>query len=155
MALKKKVAAPKKAAASVKKTVPKKSRTSQSAVISYQRIVIFSAIALAVVATVLITHKSTVSQSVAGLSVTRGLYAQATVELPVVDGAVSYNIYYKKASDNTYDHAVRDIPVGVTSYTISYLVKGTDYDHRIVAVDANGSEFWFSPTRPLLGIEGM
>lgn len=153
--MKKKISSAKKASASVKKTLPKKSRSSHGAVVTYQRIVIFSAcVVLAVVATVLF-NKPTVTQSVAGISVAKGLFSQATIELPEVDGAVTYNIYYKKASANSYDHAVRNIPVGTASYTISYLTKGDDYDHKIVAVDAAGSEFWFSPTRPIVGIEGM
>jgi hypothetical protein len=155
MALKKKVPVAKKAAVSVKKTLPKKSRVSQSPVVSYQRIVIFTAcIMLAVVATVLF-NKPAVAQSVAGMSVARGLFAQATVDLPEIDGAIAFNIYYKEASENAYDHAVRNIPVGTSSYTISYLTKGTEYDHKIVAIDASGEEFWFSPTRPIVGVEGM
>lgn len=89
------------------------------------------------------------------MSIAKGLYAQVTVDLPEVEGAVSYNIYYKKASENHYDHAVRNIPLNTKSYTISYLVKGADYDHKIVAVDASGKEFWFSPSRPLVNIEAM
>ena len=154
--MKKKVSASRKSP-SVKRTAPRKARTSEEPTVMFQRIVIISAcVVIAVVSGVLVnTHKPQVSQSVAGLSIARGLFSQATVDVPQVDGAVSFNIYYKKTSENTYSNAVRNIPAGTTSYTISYLKKGTDYDHKIVAVDASGKEFWFSPSRPILDIESM
>lgn len=153
--MKKKVATSKRPVTSVKRSVPKKSRASQSSVVSYQRIIIFSAcVVLAVVATVLF-NKPAVTQSVAGVSVAKGLFAQATVALPDVDGAISYNIYYKKSSDAIYEHAVRNIPVTEDSYTISYLTRGAAYDYKIVAVNTEGEEFWFTPTRQLTTIEPM
>lgn len=152
--MKKKVA-PKKSSRSVKRSAPQKSLSSQSSVVSYQRIIIFSACVVLAVVGVVLFNKPAVTQSVAGVSVARGLFSQAAVDLPEVDGAVSFNIYYKKTSDNSYDHAVRNIPGGTESYNISHLTRGKQYDHKIVAVDAKGEEFWFSPTRPLLDIQPM
>jgi fibronectin type 3 domain-containing protein len=153
--MKKKVSAPKRSASSVKKTAPKKSRASQGSVVTYQRIVIFSAcIVLAVVGGVFM-NKPAVTQSVAGVSIAKGLFSQATVELPKINGAVAYNIYYKKTDDNTYTNAVRKIPTSATSYTISYLTRGGKYDYKISAVDASGKEIWFSPTQPLKNIKPM
>lgn len=154
--MKKKVVAKKAAPKTVKKTAPRKSRSVQEPML-IQRIVIISAcMVLAITAGLFVnTHKPQVSQSVAGMSIAKGLFSQATIDIPEVDGAVVYNIYYKKASDNTYTNAVRSIPANTKSYTISYLKKGTAYDHRIVAVDDSGTEFWFSPSRPILNIQPM
>ncbi len=138
-----------------KAAVPKNARAQQNATVSIQRIVIISACVVIALVGVLLSNKRTVNQSVAGMSIARGIYAQATVVIPEVSGAVSFNIYYKKRSDNSFDNAVRAIPVTAKSYTISYLKRGTSYNYKIVAVDAKGSEFWFSPTRPLLGIKSM
>src|SRR5947208_892908 len=112
--MKKKTTVSRKASSSIKRTAPRRNRSSEEPAVIVQRIVIISAcVVIAVVAGVLVnTHKSTVSQSVAGLSIARGLFAQATIDIPEIDGAVSFNIYYKKASDNSYDNAVRNIPAG-------------------------------------------
>ena len=100
-------------------------------------------------------HKQEVTQSVAGISIARGLFAQATVLIPQQDNAFSYNVYYKKRSSQEFDNAVRGIAPGVTSYTISYLKKGADYHYKISAVDASGKEFWFSEVKDLDNIEPM
>jgi hypothetical protein len=155
--MKKKIISSKKSADSLKRSTPKKSRSSQDSSVFVQRIVIItSCLVIAVVAGLFTnTHKPAISQSVAGLSIAKGLFSQATIDMPEVDGAVSFNIYYKKASENVYNNAVRNISPDVKAYTISYLKSGTDYDHRIVAVDAKGKEFWFSPSRPILEIQPM
>src|SRR5258708_7940425 len=112
--MKKKAVAPKKSASRVK-------QASQEPVILVQRIVVISTcFVLAVVAGLVVNfNKPAVTQSVAGMSVARGLFSQATIDIPQIDGAVSFNIYYKKAKDNTYDNAVRNIPAGTATYTIS------------------------------------
>jgi hypothetical protein len=154
--MRKKVTTAKKSAASVKKTAPRRDRSAQEPMLIQRIVVITTCVVLAVVVALVVNvNKPAVGQSVAGLSIANGLFAQATIDIPQIDGAVSFNIYYKKASDNEYSNAVRNIPAGTQSYTISYLKKGTDYDHKIVAVDASGKEFWFSPSRPILEIQPM
>lgn len=154
--MKKKVSPSKTKSAGVKKTTPKTRKTSspQISTISYQRIVIFSAIVLAVVAVVGF-NKPAVTQSVAGVSVAKGLFAEATIPLPEVDGAVSYNIYYKQKSDKNYDNAVRNVPVTAAVYTISHLNKGAAYEYKVSAVDSEGSEFWWSPIISVTNIKPM
>lgn len=94
-------------------------------------------------------------QSVAGIQITNGLFAQTTVTLPQVDGVVSYNVYYKEKNESTYKNAVRDIPSYVSEYKISYLTKGSEYVYKVAAVDAMGAEFWFSAEKPLENLEPM
>lgn len=81
-------------------------------------------------------------QSVAGINITKGLFAQATITLPQVENAVSFNLYYKKENESEYINSVRDIPVNVSTYTVSYLTKGAKYIYKVAAVDASGGEFW-------------
>lgn len=140
----------------VQKPVSRRKTPSQEPILIQRIVVITTCIVLAVVTAVVVNvNKPAVGRSVAGLSIAKGLFSQATIDLPQVDGAVSFNIYYKKASEDHYTNAVRNIPAGTPAYTISYLKRGDDYDHKIVAVDANGKEFWFSPTRPILEIQPM
>lgn len=153
--MKKKVVAPKRKTPTVKRTAPKKTRVSQPGVITVQRIVIFSACIVLVLAGVISFNKPAINQSVAGASVARGLFVQSTVDLPEVEGAVSYNIYYKKTGADRYDNAVRNVPVTADAYTISHLKKGVSYDYQIAAVDAQGEEFWFSLTKQLSNFEAM
>ena len=84
-----------------------------------------------------------------------GLFAQARVDLPKIDGAVSYNIYYKQDSAGKYTNVAREIPAGVQSYTISYLKKGSEYRYKVAAVNASGAEFWWSEDQNLTNIEPM
>jgi hypothetical protein len=122
--MKKKVSATKKSSKSVKKTAPRTSRSSNEPILIQRIVVITTCIVLALVTALVVnTHKSAVGQSVAGMSIANGLFSQATIDLPQVDGAVSFNIYYKKASENHYTNAVRNIPAGTQAYTISYLKK--------------------------------
>lgn len=95
------------------------------------------------------------SQQVAGISIVNGLYNQATIGLPSIPGAVEYNIYYKTSTSSTFDHAARDIPTSVSAYTISYLEKGKNYVYKISALNAEGAEFWFSPTQNLINLQPM
>ncbi len=88
--------------------------------------------------------KKGLTQSVAGVSVARGLFAQATISIPQINGAVSYNLYYKEVTEGHYIHAVRSIPAGTTTYLVSYLKKNKKYHYKISALDNNGKEFWWS-----------
>jgi hypothetical protein len=133
----------------------KHSRSASLPVISFHRIVIFSACVLLVIFGVAFLRGGTVTRSVAGISIARGFFDQATVSLPQVSGATSYNIYYKQVSDPTFIHAVRNIPTNMKSYTISYLKKNTTYNYKISAADFKGSEFWWSPVEILSNIESM
>lgn len=77
-------------------------------------------------------------------------YGSATVTWPAVETAKSYNIYYRKSPNNNnqdadFNYAVRNIPAGTTSYTITHLKRGWTYQYKISAVDASGKEFlWTS-----------
>lgn len=95
------------------------------------------------------------TQSVAGISVARGLFAQMSVQLPKIEGAVAYNIYYKETSETEFKNAVRAIPTTVDLYTISYLTKGTSYDYKIAALDENGEEFLWSEVKTVTDLQPM
>lgn len=153
--MKKKIVSAKRKAPTIKRTAPKKTRGSQQGVITVQRIVIFSACVVLALVGVISLNKPAINQSVAGASVARGLFVQSTVDLPEVEGAVSYNIYYKKTGAESYDSAVRNVPVSASSYIISHLKKGVSYDYQIAAVDAQGEEFWFSLSKQLTDFESM
>ncbi len=103
----------------------------------------------------MIANKRTVVRSVAGVSIMRGVFAEATIPLPELDETVSYNIYYKQTTDTTFTHAVRNIPAESDSYTISYLRKGVQYQYKVAAVGPDGAEFWFSDVKPITKIEPM
>lgn len=118
-------------------------------------IIITSSLVIGIFIVFLFANKRTIAQSVAGTSVMRGLYNQAIIPLPQVDGAVSYDIYYKSSSDTAFINAVRDIPANQKSYIISYLKRGTDYQYEISAVNGIGSEFWFSEIQPMTNLKPM
>jgi hypothetical protein len=146
----------------VKKTTPRRTvhhsrKNEQSFFIpfSFQRIVLVTtAFALFFVAIFVFT-KPNVQQSVAGVSIAKGLFNQATVTVPQIANAKKYNIYYKQISEKTFTNAVRGIPPGITNYTISYLKKGQKYQYKIAALNANGQEFWWSQVIPLTNLQSM
>jgi len=121
---------------------------------SFRRIVLVTTcIALfAFVFTAVVNHGR---QGVAGIQITNGLFAQSTVAMPQVEGALSYNVYYKQTDEKTYKNAVREIPVTVEEYTVSYLTKGAKYVYKVSAVDVNGAEFWWSDEQPLTNLQPM
>lgn len=88
-----------------------------------------------------ITNKHEMRQAVAGISVARPLFAEATVTWNKVDGAAAYNIYYKQYKEGYYTNAVRGVSADLTYYTISYLSKGKSYQYKVAAVDGSGKEF--------------
>ena len=154
--MKKKTARIKKTAA--KKTTRRTSRSSSETLLlpfSFKRIVFISTCLLLFVVIAVSSHKSAVRSSVAGISVMQGLFAQQVVELPAVDGVVSYNIYFKKTDASTYTNAVRSIPSSFKQYTISYLNKNVSYDYKISAVNAQGSEFWWSEVKTFSASSSM
>ena len=146
--------APKK---TVKRTAPRSKITGEP--IFFQRIIIISACLLLVVGVIATINRNAVTQAVAGVSITKGFFAQATIALPKISGAVSYNIYYKEVNSSEKDmhfpHAVRKIPANVSSYTISYLKKNKQYEYRISAIDASGKEFWWSSVKTMTNITSM
>jgi hypothetical protein len=142
----------------VKKTAPKtRSRKSSSVipVITIHRFLIVSAVVIAFLSVALVSLKPNVTQSVAGLSIARPLYAEATVGWEPVQGAASYNIYYKEESEPDYTNAVRNIPANVTKYTISYLKKSGKYVYKVSAADSSGNEFLWSGAKVLTNLQGM
>lgn len=140
--------------ASARKTVRK--RTTRRAAeqtfllpFTFRRIVLVTtAIALFLVVVALFKQDSG-RQAVAGVSIMNGLFSQATVTLPKIDGAVSYNIYYKEQSETDFPNAVTLISTTLPTYTVTYLNKGTRYEYKVTALDASGKEFWFSEVKPL------
>lgn len=154
----------KKKKAVTKKTIKKSpqkparriSRRRAESVVYFNRYIVIGTVTLLLLAfAVALSNKQVINKSVAGASIMRGMYLQTTVNLPDIKNAVSYNIYYKKSSESDFTNAVRDIPAGTKSYTISYLRKGIDYQYKIAAVNKNGSEFLFSDSAPLTDLEGM
>ncbi len=101
------------------------------------------------------TNRHQITKSVAGVSIMRGVFAEATVQLPRLPGAVSYNIYYRKSGDHTFTSAVRNISPETSSYIISYLRKGVSYEYQVSAENDKGSEFWFSSVEPLTPLRSM
>ena len=144
----------------VRKTVHRVSRRSSSTTvvgmpILFRRILIFTPLTALFFAIVTMFSGQPLTQAVAGASVFKGMFAQATVEIPSVSGAVSYNIYYKQTSDAKFINAVRHISPSVHSYLISYLKKGVSYQYRISAINSSGAEFSWTSILPLTNIQPM
>ncbi len=136
---------------SMKKTMPKskmstrrKSSSGNTHMLLFRRVLLITTCLTLFVFLGADVSRKGVTQSVAGISVAKGLFAQATITLPRVDGAVSYNIYYKEVTDGHYIHAVRNIPASTTTYLVSYLKKNKKYHYKISAIGTNGKEFWWS-----------
>ena len=140
-----------------KRTVRSSSRKQETLLLpfSFRRIILITTCLVLFVVAVVGFNKDKVNQSVAGMSVARGLFAQATVTLPKIDGVVSYNVYYKNANTAEFTNAARSIPASSASYTISHLKKGEAYEYKVSARDENGEEFWWSPVTPLSNLESM
>lgn len=139
-----------------KKHTPKtsSSRSKVTFVPQIRIMVIGSSLVVALVAFVLL-NKSTVRQSVQGVSIMKGLFAEATVQLPQIPGATSYNIYYDVESATGFSQSVPTININNTSYTVQYLKKGETYKYKITAVDSHGEEFWFSPVYTMTNLVQM
>jgi hypothetical protein len=145
-----------------KKTAPKRTRRSPKSSehllllpFSFRRIILVSTCLVLFLLAFVVFRKEPLSQSVAGMQITRGLFAQATVTLPKVDNAVAYNIYYKQGTDSKYIHAARGVPTTVSTYTISYLKKDKQYQYRVSALNATGKEFWWSDLQTVTATQPM
>ncbi|HVA96835.1 MAG TPA: fibronectin type III domain-containing protein [Candidatus Acidoferrales bacterium] len=150
----KKKTAPKKATArkTVKRTTP---RSSGNETYLFRRIVIISACLVLFVIGVVSINRHSVTQAVAGAQIMNGLFNQATVSLPPVPNAASYNIYYRQTGEQTFTNAVRNIPLSVHNYTISDLKKGVNYEYQISAVNSDGKEIYFSDIKPITDLQSM
>ncbi len=122
---------------------------------SFRRIILITTGLVLFVFGFALFNKPQINQAVAGLSVSRGLYAQKTVLMPHVEGAIAYNIYYKKTSETSYTNAVRKIPTNVPTYTISYLKKNATYEYKISAINPAGREFWWSEVLTITATQAM
>ena len=151
----KKKTAPKKAThpKTVKRTAPRSSRN-QTQTIIIRRVFIMSACLVMIAGIVGMVNKSSLNQAVAGVTIVRGMYKQATITLPSVANATGYNIYYRTATEPNFSNAVRNISPTVTTYTVSYLKPNTVYYFKISALQ-NGKETYFSPTKPLSNLQSM
>lgn len=105
--------------------------------------------------TVVVPHKGTVNQAVAGVSITRPLFMQGDVSWSGVSGARAYNIYYRKAGEHVFTNAVRGLSSQSTSYTISYLSRGVSYEYQVTALNASGREIWYSDVLHLTNLQSM
>ncbi len=130
--------------------------TSGNQDVVFRRIIIISACLVLFFVTIVMVNKQNVTQSVAGISVMNGLFMQATVGVPHdFPEAISYNIYYKTADEEDFTNAVRNVSPSVRSYTISHLKKGSSYQYRFAAVDAQGEEFVWSEVQELTSLQPM
>lgn len=136
-----------------KKRVSTPSRRNKTS-FTFQRLVIITSCVLLVLGIVTL-KKNSVTQSVAGVSIARGLFAQATVSWTKNDIASTYNIYYRQKGDTRFTNAVRKIPSSVTNYNISYLKKGVNYEYKISAADLNGREFSWSEVKQMTNLKPM
>lgn len=155
--MKKKIPAPKKKVASKSTSRTRHSSRSNSPVeFSFiRRIIIVGGLSVILLAVIFVPGKQSVKQEVAGLSIARPFFAQAEIELPKVEKAASYNIYYRQKTDPTFGNTVRSIPTNISRYTISHLSKGAEYEYKISALDGSGREFWWSEVKPLENLTGM
>jgi hypothetical protein len=89
-------------------------------------------------------------KSMAQIIAHTGLFkASAPINWPPVEGAASYNIYYRIApgetnQDPAYVYSVRNIPGTQTAYMIKNLKRGETYQYKITAVNAMGEEFMWT-----------
>lgn len=110
---------------------------------------------LVVVLFVGFSHKRALRQTVAGISIMNGVFAQATVPLPDIPNATAFNVYYWPELHSESVNAARGVPTNISSYTVTYLSKNTKYEYRISALDPNGAEFWWSPVTDMTNITSM
>ncbi len=83
------------------------------------------------------------------------LLSKATISMPNVLQATSYNVYFKEVSSKTFNHASRNISITDKKHKIYFLKKNVQYKYKISAVDASGKEFWWSPVRLMINIQRM
>lgn len=140
----KKKTAPKKTTAkkTVKQTAPRSSRSASpgNQTLLFRRIVIISACLVLFFGVMATVDRPAVRGAVEGASIMAGLDNQATVSLPTIAGAKSFNIYYGQEGQFPFTNAVRNISPNVGTYTISDLKKGVTYQYYYVYVNAQGKE---------------
>jgi len=122
---------------------------------SFRRIILVTTGLVLFVFGFALLNKPAVNKAVAGTTIMRGMYAQTTISVPHVEGAVAYNVYYKQSSDKNYTNAVRKIPTNIATYTISYLKKNAVYEYKISALNPAGREFWWSQTQTFTALQAM
>ena len=151
----KKKTAPKKSSArkTVKRTIPRSRTASRSQTLLFRRIVIISACLVMVIGIAATFNRGAASQAVAGASITKGLFMQTTVTIPSTPNATGYNIYYGQTGQK-FTNAVRNIPVSVHQYTISYLKIGVTYQYTQAAI-VNGKEVNFTPVQTIKNLQSM
>jgi hypothetical protein len=115
----------------------------------------FIVFVLLVLGGIIAWQRHAVLRSIAGTSIVRGMYSQATIALPKTSGAVSYNIYYGEKAKNDFPFSVRNIPANNSSYHIAYLKKDTKYQYKISALNKAGEEIWWSKVQPIPATEAM
>lgn len=144
----------------IKKQTHKITHTKVTKPLLPSKIVVISGTFFAVIMGVFIVfNKRTVAQSVQGVAIVKGMFAEATLSLPPIAGAIAYNIYYDQTSSVKFTHAVRQISGNMTSYTIQYLKKGVSYKYMVSAIGfdihGNKKEIWFSPITQITNVQGM
>ncbi len=148
--------APKKSTVrkSVKRTIPRSHTSRSNQTILIRRIVIFSACLVMVIGIAATFNRGSASQAVAGAAITRGLFNQTTIWIPSVPNATGYNIYYKQQGEQKFTNAVRNIPVNVHQYTVSYLKRGVTYQYTEAAI-VGGKEVNFTPITTITNLQSM
>lgn len=121
-----------------------------------QRYIVITLSLLLIGTIIVFPNRHKFNQAVAGASIfNAAMFAQATVQMPHLNDAVSYNIYYRQKGDQQFTNAVRGLPPSTIQYTITFLKKGVDYQYEMTALDKSGKEYWSSTLMPLANIEGM
>lgn len=123
--------------------------------LTFRKVVVISTLSVLLLTVFIAFSNDSLTKSVAGISIARPLFSEAVVYLEPVEGASTYNIYYKKTGEPDFTNSVSSIPENVSYYTISYLRKGVDYEYRISAADASGKEFWWSGTNEISDLRPM
>ena len=131
------------------------SRSKAPDTITFQRIIVYAVAVALFLGLTAYVFKRPLTSSVAGLSIAKSLFNQGTVSWESVNGAKTYNLYYKTQSDADFTNSVIGVPSEYNYYTISYLRKGVDYDFRVSAIDSGGREFWWSGTNRITNLEPM
>ena len=143
-----------------RRTSSKSSRVAQPTVVlpfSFRRIILVTTCLVLFVFLAAMSHRGIITQSVAGMSIARGMFDQQTIDMPQIHpgDVVAYNIYYKETTEKTYTHAVRKLPTSLTKYTISYLKKNKEYQYVIAGLNGAGKEIWWSEIKTFFSYQAM
>jgi hypothetical protein len=140
----------------IKRTTPRSS--SEPHTILFRRVIIISTcLVLVVIAASL--PKGSATQVVAGVSITKGIFKQATITWkPSINlnyTIKSYNIYYDRIVEKKFTNAVRNISPSQRYYIVSYLKPGVTYTYQVAAVDAKGAEHFLDTPKPITNLQSM